>query len=95
LDRLFEGDPAPTSPFEELVNIKTEKALGKNGINNFVPWLHKNALKQKDFMILITDPREKSLELRATMKNFVSELSTQILSRMVIVNADSPIENRK
>lgn len=95
LDRLFEGDPAPITPFEDLVNIKTEKALGKNGIQNILPWLHKNSLKQKDFVVIITDPRDKSSELRATMKSFFTGLAPHIQSRMVIINADSPLENRK
>jgi CO dehydrogenase nickel-insertion accessory protein CooC1 len=75
-----------------LVNIKTGKAPAKCDI---LPWLHKNPLKQKDFLVLITDPREKSIELRATIKSLSTELDATIHGRMIIINADSPLENRK
>mmetsp|Transcript_3837 Transcript_3837/g.8275 ORF Transcript_3837/g.8275 Transcript_3837/m.8275 type:complete len:312 (+) Transcript_3837:102-1037(+) len=95
IDRLFENDPAPTEVFEGLVNIHNDNAIGENGAKNVVPWLHKNAARQKDYLLVITDPREKSLELRQTVASLSKSLPKAILDRVIIVNADSPPENRR
>ena len=94
-DLLFVGDPAPTLCFEELVSIKSEQPIGSGGASRMVPWLRKNELRRNEYLIIISDPRLKSPELRQTMKNLRAELSEDILSRLIVVNADSPSENRR
>jgi hypothetical protein len=93
-DRLFEGDPAPSEPFEGLVDIVSGNAICKRGAEKIVPWLH-NTAAQEHFLIVLTDPRAKSLELRQTMKTLNVELPKDLLSKMIVVNADSASENRK
>ena len=95
VDRLFELDSAPTTPFEDIVNIHTENALGESGAKNLVPWLHKNTARHKDYLVVITDPREKSNELRQTMASLCKSLPKPILSKTIIINADAPPENRR
>lgn len=92
LDRIFEGDAAPIQPFEELVNIKSENAIGDTGVKRLVPWL-KNT--KSDYLIIICDPRVQSQELRETLSNIKSGLSQDMLSKMVVINADTPAENRR
>ena len=94
-DRIFEGDPAPTDCFEELVSIKSENAIGQRGAERLVPWLRKNPDRQGDYLIVLTDPRMQSPELRQTVKALRSELPFDMLSRLIVVNADSPAENRR
>jgi hypothetical protein len=92
---LFEGDPAPTECFEELVSIKTENAIGLSGKQRLVPWLRKNVARQQDYVILLTDPRMQSLELRESVKILMNELPFDNKSRLIVINADSPAENRR
>jgi hypothetical protein len=92
---LFPGDPAPTQCFEELVSIKSENSIGKGGATRLVPWLRKNELRRDEYLIIVSDPRMKSPELRETMKAMMAELPKEIQSRLIIVNADSPSENRR
>jgi len=94
-DLLFVGDPAPTQCFEELVSVKSEKTIGSSGASRLVPWLRKNESRRREYLIIITDPRMKSPELRQTMKTLLVDLSEDILSRLIVVNADSPSENRR
>lgn len=95
IERLFEGDPVPVNCFEELINIKTENAIGVQGKERLVPWLAKNPDKHGDYLVIVTDPRPKSTELRGTAANLLAELPADILRRLIIVNADSPAENRR
>lgn len=95
VDRLFEMDSAPSTPFEDIVNIRTENALGESGAKNLVPWLHKNTARHKDYLVVITDPREKSSELRQAITSVCKSLPKPILSKTIIINADAPPENRR
>jgi hypothetical protein len=92
---LFVGDPAPTQCFEELVSIKSENSIGEGGASRLVPWLRRNELRRDEYLIIVSDPRMKSPELRETMKSLMVELPGEILSRLIVVNADSPSENRR
>jgi len=94
-DRIFEGDPAPAEPFEELVSIGSENALGKAGAERLVPWLHKNVNRQNDYLVIVTDPRSKSTDLRQAMKYLKGQLTPNILARLIVVNADTPPENKR
>lgn len=95
VDRLFEGDPAPDDCFEELVSIKSENAIGPTGKQRLVPWLQKNPQRHDDFLVVVSDPRPQSPELRESVKSILKELPVDIRNRLVIVNADSPAENRR
>lgn len=95
VDRLFEGDPAPTECFEELLNIKSENAIGSRGAERLVPWLRKNPARQSDYTVILCDPRRQSSELREACQKCQSELPVDIRSRLIIINADSPAENRR
>jgi peroxiredoxin len=93
VDRLFEGDPAPTAPFEELVSIKSENAIGETGAKRLVPWLRHSG--SDDYLVIISDPRVKSPEFREAIQALRSELPQDIASKIVFVNADTPAENRR
>lgn len=88
VDRLFEGDPAPYDAFELLVDVQSNEALGVHGAKQVVP-------KPGDFLIVLTDPRFKSDELRDTMKSVNVDLPAELRKKLIIVNADSPAENRR
>ena len=95
VDRLFEGDAASAEPFEELVSTKTQNAIGRGGASHLVPWLRKNAGRKSDYLVILSDPRPKSIELRTTIKELSARLTNDILDRLIVVNADSPAENRR
>lgn len=94
IDRIFEGDPAKEDPFHDLVMIENENALGANGAKRLLPWLNKNSDKQTDYLVIVSDPRPKSSELRTAMRSMV-KLPPNILSKSIVINADTPAENRK
>jgi hypothetical protein len=95
VDRRFEGDAAPAAPFEELVSIKSENVLGSAGAARLVPWLRKNQVRRAEYLAVICDPRPKSTELRSTIKQLAASLSPDMLERLIVINADSPAENRR
>jgi hypothetical protein len=95
IDRIFEGDPAPAEPFEELVSIISENAIGEGGASRLVPWLRKNPERRSDYLAILTDPRQKSPELREAIRTLSGSLPDEILDRMIVINADSPAENRR
>lgn len=93
--RLYEGDPAPTTPFAELLDVETGEAIGKGGMMRLVPWEGSRSTSTADYLVVITDPRPKSVELRTGMKRLVGAMKADILKKCVIVNADTPSENRR
>ncbi len=74
--------------------IENENALGTNGVKRLLPWLHKNSAKQSDYLVIVSDPRPKSSQLRTAMRSMV-KLPPNILSRTIVINADTPAENRR
>jgi hypothetical protein len=90
---LFEGDPAPADSFQELVSIKSSNAIGSTGAERLVPWLGKGG--PRDYLIILSDPRLKSQELSTTVRNLRADLPDDIWSKLIVVNADSPVENRR
>ena len=94
VDRIFEGDPVMEEPFHDLVMIGNENALGENGTKRLLPWLNKNSAKQTDFLVIISDPRPKSTDLRTAMKS-MEKVPSNILSQTIVINADTPAENRR
>ena len=93
--RLYEGDPAPTTPFAELLDVETGEAIGKGGMMRLVPWEGSRSTSTADYLVVITDPRPKSVELRTGMKRLVGAMKADILKKCVIINADTPSENRR
>lgn len=93
--RLYEGDPAPTTPFTQLLNIENGQPLGKGGMKRFVPWEGSRTNASEDYLVVITDPRPKSIELRTAMNRMVGALSADVLRKCVVINTDSPAENRR
>jgi peroxiredoxin len=91
VDRLFEGDPAPTEVFQELVSIKSENAIGETGAKRLIPWLRKN----QDYLVVVCDPRVNSPEFRDTMKSSQRQWPEEIQSKAIFINADTPAENRR
>lgn len=88
VDRLFEGDPAPYDVFEGLVDIKTSNAIGTSGAKRLIP-------KEGEYLIVVTDPRMKSDELREAVKTLSVDLPSELRKKLIVINADSPAENRK
>jgi len=43
----------------------------------------------------LCDPRHQSPELRQTAKNLRSDLPLDLRSRLIVINADSPADNRR
>lgn len=92
-DRLFEGDPARSDVFEELVSMKSENVIGGTGAKRLLPWLRNT--NKSDYIIVVSDPRQKSIEFRNTIKSLSLELPKDIFNKIVFINADMPSENRK
>jgi len=89
VNRLFEGDPAPTEPFQDLVSIQTDLALGEAGAKKIVP------SNYNDYLVIISDPRTKSSQLRDLMTIISTGIPNDILSNIVVINSDTTAENRK
>ena len=45
--------------------------------------------------MVVTDPRPKSSELRTAMKRLSGAMSSDVLKKCLIINADTPGENRR
>ena len=96
IDKIYEGNPAPATAFENLVHWKSEKALGASGAEKILPWVKpKSPEKAKDYVVVICDPRTKSVEFRQTIKTLEKNLPKDISDRLLVINADSPLDNRK
>ena len=94
VDRLFERDPAPTECFEDLVSVQTGAAIGVPGKQQLVPWL-RNKGNPSDYLIIVSDPRPQSSEFQETVKQFQSDLPEDIKKRLILINADTPSENKR
>jgi hypothetical protein len=93
VERIFEGDPAPIQCFEGLVAVQTETHIGKKGAERLIPWFPSN--DKNEYLICISDPRPTSHDLKETVKNLMTELPLDIRRRIIVINADSPAENRR
>ena len=89
--RLYEGDPAPTDCWKDLLNLDGD-AIGKGGMKRTIPWMKSGP--SSDYLVVITDPRPKSVELRTAMKR-ISTLGVELRNRIVVINSDTPAENRR
>jgi hypothetical protein len=88
VDRNFEGDPAPSDAFECLVDVQTNHAIGPSGAKRLFP-------KPGEYLVVVTEPRLKSDELRETIRTLNVDLPAEIRKRLIIINADSPAVNRR
>lgn len=93
VNRLFEGDPAPSEAFEELISIKSENAIGGPAVKGLIPWLRNT--NKSDYIVVVSDARIKSPEFLNTVKALSSELPTDILNKILFINADTPAQNRR
>merc|ERR1712032_1685302 len=93
--RLYEGDPAPTAPFAELLSIQNGEPIGKGGAKRLLPWEGSQSVASSDYLIVVTDPRPKSVELRTAMKRLAGALSSDLLKQCLVINTDTPAENRR
>ena len=95
VDRLYEGDPAPSSPFEELLDSQTGEPVGKGGMKRLVPWEGSRSVTSEEYLVVVTDPRPKSTELRTAIKLLAGSLSSEVLKKCMVINTDTPAENRR
>lgn len=93
MDRFFEGDPAPSEAFEELVSIKSENAIGGPAAKRLIPWLRNS--NKSDYVVVVSEPREKSPEFQNTVRDLSAELPKDIFSKILFINADTPAQNRR
>lgn len=97
VDRLFEGDDAPVEVFHSLVkpsSSSTPLPLGEIGAKRIVPWLG-STYSSSEYLIVVTDPRSKSSELKRVVKSLNAMLPQTIKSRMIVVTSDSAKDNFK
>ena len=96
MDRIFEGDPAPTDCFESLVSATTEKIVAKKGAGRLVPWISKDwGIDEEDYRVILCDPRKQSLEFHKAIRDLSAGLPKDIRQRLYYINADTPAENRR
>jgi hypothetical protein len=93
--RLYEGDPAPTNPFAELLSIENGEPIGKGGMKRLIPWEGSRSTTSEDYLVVITDPRPKSVELRTAMRRITDSLNSDVLKKCLVINTDTPGENRR
>jgi hypothetical protein len=74
-----------------LVSIKSENAIGSAAVKRLIPWLR----DKSDYVVVVSDPREKSPEFLSTVKDLSLGLPRDVFSRILFVNADTPAQNRK
>uniref|UniRef100_A0A7S1YVU1 Thioredoxin-like fold domain-containing protein n=1 Tax=Ditylum brightwellii TaxID=49249 RepID=A0A7S1YVU1_9STRA len=96
IDRLFEGDPAPIKPFHSLISSTNSKPLGEYATNhNILPWLHPTKPNNSDYVLLITDPRAKSSELRELIQQAYATLPSSIKSKIMFISSDGVGDMKK
>lgn len=78
--------------------------LGKAGVRRILPWLRSksNHDSKADYVVVICDPRDKSLDLRRVIREVAAggggdggTLPVDARERIVFISADSPAENKK
>lgn len=88
VDRIFEGDPAPTQCFSALIDIETGQELNENAMKTLIP-------EGDDYLLVLCDPRAESEDLRQTTKELYGNLSPDDRRRLIVINSDSPAENKR
>lgn len=68
--------------------------IGVSGKKQLIPWLSEKG-NPSDYLIIVSDPRPASTELQETVKQFQVDLPKDIKSRLIVINADTPSENKR
>jgi hypothetical protein len=92
-DRLFEGDQAPSEAFEHLLDATSGNPIGPKGTTKLLPWLGSSTSKK--YIAILSDPRSKSTDLRESVQAIESSIPAGLLKNLIVINADSPLENKK
>ena len=96
VDRIFEGDPAPSECFENLISVTTENKVAKKGAGRLAPWTSNDyGIDADDYRVVICDPRKLSTEFHQATKDLYGGLPKDIKDRLYFINADTPAENRR
>lgn len=64
-------------------------------MKRLIPWEGSKSTSSSDYLVVITDPRPKSVELRTAMKRLVGALGSDVLNKCLVINTDTPAENRR
>ena len=88
---LQEGDVARRRDFESLVSVETKKTLGPIGAAQLVPWVPPFL---SNYMIVLADPRRQSRDLRKSVQ-YLASSPGEVLSQLIVINADSVEETSK
>ena len=64
-------------------------------MKRLLPWEGSRTNNSADYLVVIADPRPKSAELRTAVRQLAGALTGEALGKCVVINADSPAENRR
>ena len=64
-------------------------------MKRLLPWEGSKSVTSSDYLVVITDPRPKSVELRTAMKRLMGAMSADQLKKCLVINTDTPAENRR
>ena len=89
---LKEGDTAKRRHFEPLVSLETSQPLGAMGAAQLVPWVPPYLTS---YLVVLADPRKQSGDLRQSIQYLTANLSSEILSQVIVVTADPTDETAR
>lgn len=96
MDRIFEGDPAPTDCFENLVDSNTGNKVAKKGAGRLAPWISNDlSIDENDYRVVVCDPRKQSMGFHQAITDSYGGLPKDIKDRLYFINSDTPAENRR
>ena len=75
------------------MSIKSENAIGGPAAKRLIPWLRNS--NKSDYVVVVSEPREKSPEFQNTVRDLSAELPKDIFSKILFINADTPAQNRR
>ena len=64
-------------------------------MKRLLPWEGSKSVSSSDYLVVVTDPRPKSIELRTAVKRLTGAMSADVLKKCLVINTDSPGENRR
>jgi len=82
---LQQGDIAKRRHFESLVELSTSKPLGAAAAAQLVPWVPPYL---SDYLVVICDARRQSGDLRQALQYLTSNLSSDVISQVIVISAD-------
>ncbi len=92
---LQQGDTAKRRHFESLVEVSAtvgDQPLGAARAAQLVPWVPPYLSK---FMVVVSDPRRQSGDLRQAIQYLTSNLPPEIAHQMIVISADSNEETQR